>query len=316
MRNFRNGIVAVALALTLGMTGCSSLGGDQWVAKVNGETITEQDFEARVSNVQKTYESMGMDFGTEQGKEALKQVKSQILEGMIASRLVIQETKKLNLNPNDPTVLEQEKNIMKMVGDETQYQEWLKQQAMTEDEVRNYFALSAEITKDVTVTAEQEKTFFENNQDLYGGSGEQVQARHILVDTEDEAKGIIAQLKEGADFATLAKEKSTDAGSKESGGYLGSFGKGKMVPEFEAAAFAQKVGTYSTTPVKSEFGYHIILVEDHKEATKANYETVKDQVAADALADAKAQKFETYFADLRAKAEGNIEYSAEYKPTA
>lgn len=314
MRNFRNVIIAGALALTMGLTGCSSLGGDQWVAKVNGETITAQDFDARLSNVQKTYEGMGMDFGTDQGKEALAQVKSQILESMIVSRLVIQEAKKLDLDPNDPAVLEQEENIVKMVGDEAQYQEWLKQQAMTEEEVRNYFALSAEITKDVTVTAEQEKTFFENNQDLYGGSGEQVQARHILVDTEDEAKAIIAQLQEGADFAELAKEKSTDTGSKESGGYLGSFGKGKMVPEFEAAAFAQKVGTYTTTPVKSEFGYHIILVEDHKEATKANYETAKDQVAADALADAKAQKFEAYIADLRTKAEGNIEYSSEFKP--
>ncbi|AGA67638.1 parvulin-like peptidyl-prolyl isomerase [Desulfitobacterium dichloroeliminans LMG P-21439] len=314
MKNIRKGIIAGMLTFALLLTGCSSLGGEQWAAKVNGQVITQKAFESRISDVQKSYEAMGMDFSTEQGKEALKQVKSQILEGMIASQLVIQEAKKLNLNPDDPTILEQEKNIMKSVGDEAQYQEWLKQQAMTNDEVRNYFALSAEITKDVTVTDEQKKTFFENNQDLYGGSGEQVQARHILVDTEEEAKAIIAQLQGGADFATLAKEKSTDTGSKESGGYLGLFGHGAMVPEFEAAAFAQKAGTYTTTPVKSEFGYHIILVEDHKAATTADYEASKEQVAADALADAKAQKFEAYFTELREKAKGSIEYSAEFKP--
>ncbi|AFL98594.1 parvulin-like peptidyl-prolyl isomerase [Desulfitobacterium dehalogenans ATCC 51507] len=314
MRSFRNGIIAALLVSTLILAGCSSAGGNQWVAKVNGETITEQDFAARVSNVQKTYEGMGMDFSTEQGKEALEEVKSQILEAMIASRLVIQEAQRLSLDPNDPSILEQEKNIIQMVGDETQYQEWLKQQAMTEDEVRSYFALSAEITKDVTVTKEQEKTFFDNNQELYGGKGEEVQARHILVPTEDEAKAIIKQLDGGADFAELAKEKSTDTGSQSSGGYLGSFGKGRMVPEFEAVAFAQEVGTYTKTPVKSEFGYHIILVEDHKAATKADYEAVKDQVAEDALADAKAQKFESYFSELQTKAEANIEYSEKYKP--
>lgn len=315
MRKLRNGLIAGLLVLTLGAAGCSSsLGGEQWVAKVNGETITKTEFENRVANVQKSYEGMGMNFSTDQGKEALEQVKGQILEGMIASKLVMQEAKRLNLNPDDPAVLDQEKNIKQMVGDETQYQEWLKQQAMTDAEVRNYFALSAEITKDVTVTEEQKKTFFDNNQDLYGGSGEQVKARHILVDTEDEAKAIIGQLQAGADFAELAKEKSTDTGSKESGGYLGYFGKGAMVPEFEAAAFAQKVGTYTTTPVKSQFGYHIILVEEHKPAVQADYEKVKDQVANDALADAKAQKFETYFSDLRAKAEGNIEYEDKFKP--
>ena len=163
MGSFRKGIVAGFLALTLVMSGCSSASGDQWVAKVNGETITEQDFVDRVSNIQKTYESMGMDFSTDQGKEALEQVKRQILESMIASRLVIQEAKKLNLDANDPSILEQEKNIIQMVGDESKYQEWLKQQAMTGEEVRNYFALSAEVTKDVIVTEDQKKSFFESN---------------------------------------------------------------------------------------------------------------------------------------------------------
>lgn len=314
MRNFRKGIVAVLLILSVVMTGCTSAGSDQWVAKVNGEAITEKDFEARVSDVQKTYESMGMDFSTEQGKEALKQVKSEILEAMINSRLVIQEAKKLNLNANDPSILEQEKNIIQMVGDESKYKEWLKQQAMTEEEVRSYFAVSAEVTKDVTITQEQEKAFFEKNQELYGGKGEEVSARHILVGTEEEAKAIIAQLDGGADFSELAKEKSTDTGSKDSGGYLGYFGKGRMVPEFETAAFAQEVGTYTKTPVKSEFGYHIIWVEDHKTATKADYEAVKDQVAQDALADAKGQKSESYLSELRSKAAANIEYAEKYKP--
>ena len=313
MKSFRKEMVAVLIVVALVLAGCGA-SSDQWVAKVNGEAITKKDFDTRVANVKKIYESYGMDFSTDQGKEALEQVKSQILEAMIAAKLVIQEVESLDLDPNASAVIEQEQNIINMVGDENSYQEWLKQQAMTSEEVRNYFALSAEITKDVTVSEEEIKTFFANNQEYYGGSGEEVKARHILVDTEEEAKEIIAQLDAGADFAELAKEKSKDTGSKSSGGYLGYFGKGRMVPEFEEAAFAQEVGTYSKTPVKTEFGYHIILVEDHKPATLADYESVKDQVSEDALAEAKSQKFESYFAELRDQAKANIEYAEGYKP--
>lgn len=316
MKIFRKGWIAGILVLSLGLAGCSSLGGEKFVAKVNGQAITEADFKARMANVQKAYEDQGMKFDTDEGKKALEQVKSQVLEGMIASKLVTQEAKKLNLSLDDPKIKEQEDQIKKMVGDEAKYQEWLKQQAMTADEVKNYFALSAKVSEGVTVSDEQVKAFFDSHQEQYGGQPEQVKASHILVATEPEAKDIIAQLQKGADFAQLAKDKSTDTGSKDSGGDLGYFSKGQMVPEFEKAAFSQTVGTYTTTPVKSEFGYHIIKVVDHKQGTQADFAKVKDQVSKDALADAKAQKFETYYSDLRTKAEPNIEYAKEYKPAA
>jgi peptidyl-prolyl cis-trans isomerase C len=316
MKIFRNGLIAGILVLSLGLAGCSSLGGEKFVAKVNGQAITEADFNSRIANVQKSYEAQGMKFDTDEGKKALEQVKSQVLEGMIASKLVMQEAKKLNLNVDDPKVKEQVDQIKQMVGDDAQYQEWLKQQAMTEEEVKNYFALSTKVAEGVTVSDEQVKAFFDSHQEQYGGQPEQEKASHILVATEPEATDIIAQLQKGADFAQLAKDKSTDTGSKDSGGDLGYFSKGQMVPEFEKAAFSQAVGTYTTTPVKTEFGYHIIKVVDHKQGTQADFAKMKDQVSKDAFADAKAQKFETYYSDLRTKAEPNIEYAKEYKPAA
>ena len=106
---------------------------------------------------------------------------------------------------------------------------------------------------------------------------EEVHARHILVKTEDEAKAIIKELDAGKDFATLAKEKSTDP-NKADGGDLGYFAHGRMVKEFEDAAFALPVGTYTKAPVKSDFGWHVIKVEDKRIAPPPPFDQVKDQV--------------------------------------
>jgi len=106
---------------------------------------------------------------------------------------------------------------------------------------------------------------------------EEVHARHILVKTEDEAKAVIAELDGGKDFAELAKEKSTDP-SKSDGGDLGYFKKGQMVPEFEAAAFGLEKGQYTKTPVKSQFGFHVIKVEDKRNAAPPTLEQVNTQV--------------------------------------
>src|SRR4029077_20899689 len=105
---------------------------------------------------------------------------------------------------------------------------------------------------------------------------EEVHARHILVPTEDEAKAILAQLKGGTDFATLAKEKSKDPGSAE-GGDLGYFGKEQMVPEFAEVAFKLEKGQVSD-PVKTQFGWHIIKVEDKRTKPVPEFDKVKEQV--------------------------------------
>src|ERR1700759_5391781 len=108
-------------------------------------------------------------------------------------------------------------------------------------------------------------------------TGEQeVHARHILVETEDEAKAIKAELKKGADFAELAKKKSKDPGAAD-GGDLGFFTKDQMVPEFSAVAFALEPGKISD-PVKSQFGWHIIKVEEKRNRQAPDFAQVKPQI--------------------------------------
>jgi len=107
-------------------------------------------------------------------------------------------------------------------------------------------------------------------------SEQEVHARHILVETEDEAKSVAEELKKGADFAELAKKKSKDPGASD-GGDLGFFTKEQMVPEFSAVAFALEPGKISD-PVKSQFGWHIIKVEEKRDRKPPSFDQVRSQI--------------------------------------
>jgi peptidyl-prolyl cis-trans isomerase C len=125
-------------------------------------------------------------------------------------------------------------------------------------------------------------------------TGEQeVHARHILVETEDEAKAVAAELKKGADFAELAKKKSKDPGASD-GGDLGFFTKDQMVPEFSAVAFTLEPGKVSD-PVKSQFGWHIIKVEEKRNRQAPAFDAVKAQIETYVTRKAQAE----YVAKLR-----------------
>ncbi|KQT85872.1 peptidylprolyl isomerase [Aurantimonas sp. Leaf443] len=106
---------------------------------------------------------------------------------------------------------------------------------------------------------------------------EEIHARHILVKTKEEAEAAIKELDGGADFMTVAKEKSGGPSGPE-GGDLGFFGRGQMVPEFEKAAFALKPGEYTKTPVQTQFGFHVIRVEEKRDQQPPAFDQVKEQV--------------------------------------
>ena len=128
-----------------------------------------------------------------------------------------------------------------------------------------------------------------------GKSGaEEVHARHILVKTEDEAKAIIKDLKGGADFETLAREKSTGP-SGPNGGDLGFFAKGQMVPAFEKAAFGMDKGEVTDEAVKTQFGYHVIKVEAKRKSEAPSFEKMEQKL----LTELSQEKATTFVASLR-----------------
>ncbi|AXS42037.1 peptidylprolyl isomerase [Breoghania sp. L-A4] len=122
-------------------------------------------------------------------------------------------------------------------------------------------------------------------------------ARHILVKTEEEAKAVIAELDAGKDFAELAKEKSTGP-SGPSGGDLGFFTKGRMVPAFEDAAFSLEIGAYTKTPVETQFGWHVIKAEEDRKQPAPAFEAVKNNLREDLL----RTRFQEVMAKLKAEA--------------
>ena len=135
--------------------------------------------------------------------------------------------------------------------------------------------LAEKVRADVTETAIQ------NAYDKFvadTASREQVTASHILLETEADAKAVIEALQDGGDFAALAKEKSTGP-SGPNGGALGTFGRGQMVPSFETAAFDLAVGSYSDTPVQTQFGWHVIKVDGKDIAPAQDLESMRAQLA-------------------------------------
>jgi len=167
--------------------------------------------------------------------------------------------------------------------------------AFVEDQVIQDFWLQREIAKRITADKMQQR-YQEKLKSM--PAEEEVHARHILVATEQEAKDLLAELKKGTAFDKLAKDKSTDKASGAEGGDLGWFKRTDMVKEFSDAAFNLKKGELSDTPVKTQFGYHVIKVEDRRQAPPPAFEEI-----AEPLREELAREAVTSFIDqLRATA--------------
>ncbi len=154
-----------------------------------------------------------------------------------------------------------------------------RQMARAQDQALQRALISREVGPDVT----EEKLRARYESEIAGKPGtEEVHARHILLGSEADAKAVIAELKKGADFAALAKARSADKGSSD-GGDLGFFKKADMVPEFAEAAFALKPGQITETPVKTQFGWHVIRLEERRTAPPPAFEEAYDGLRTKAI---------------------------------
>ncbi|BCJ87137.1 peptidylprolyl isomerase [Effusibacillus dendaii] len=202
------------------------------------------------------------------------------LTNLIDEEVINQAAKKNNITVTDQEVQDEIKKLKSQFPSEDAFNQSLAEQGTNLEELAHHQKVQLEFqklaTKDVKLTDDEIKQYYNSHLSDYQ-QPEQVKARHILVDTEQEAKDIIDRLHKGEDFAKIAKEKSKDTGSAANGGDLGFFGKGVMDPEFEKAAFSLALNQISD-PVKTNFGYHVIQVTDKKPAKQLTLEEARPQV--------------------------------------
>ncbi len=251
-------IVIVVVATTLISVLLNMNSGGNTVAVVGSEKITkDQLYEALV-------ESNG----------------EQVLNSLVIKKIIQLEAKKQKIKVSKDEVQEELNKTIENFGGKEAFNSALEYYGLTEEVLKEDIEMNLYVSKllesKVEITEDDMKNYFEENKDSFKQE-EQVKARHILVEDEETAKEVRKKLDDGEDFEELAKKYSTDTGTKEKGGDLGFFSKGEMVNEFEEVAFALKVGEISQ-PVKTNYGYHIIKVEERTEAKEANYEESKDEI--------------------------------------
>jgi foldase protein PrsA len=224
----------------------------------------------------------------------------QVLDSLIAEKIVKLEAKKLNIVVSDEEIQKEMDKYYDYYGGKEGFSQVLAMSGYTLDGVKLDIINNLEVKKilepQITITDEEIQAYFAENTATFSQE-KQVKASHILVDSLEAANEIKQKLVVGGDFAQLAKENSTDTGTKENGGDLGYFESGKMTMEFEQATFALNVGEISD-PVKTEYGYHIIKLVAIKDAKEANYEESKAEIR-DALLDEKiGQEYDNWMHNL------------------
>jgi foldase protein PrsA len=288
LKNKKFVILLLILVMILATAGCVKEKPGTEAAIVNGEVITVQEYEETLEVYKSMYKNQYGDevLGTEiqPGVTLLEYLKENILENMIFERIIYQEAIKNNLTVNDTELDELMVEYKTFFGDEQAYKDFLTSNNMKEEFLKNSLRTDEVIQRYVdfymeslNISDEELIKYYEDNVDKFVS----VKARHILVNSMEEAEDILAQINAGADFSDLAMAFSKDTNSAILGGDLGYFYKGQMVPTFEAAAFSLEIGEVSGI-VPSDFGFHIIKLddrsegfEDKKELVLSEYKNVK-----------------------------------------
>ncbi|MBV9836239.1 MAG: peptidylprolyl isomerase [Alphaproteobacteria bacterium] len=236
-------LTASAVAQTAAPAPAPAPAADPVVATVNGQSIRLSDVQRQQQTLPEQYRAL-----------PLHMIFPALLDQMVDRKLMIAEARKAEVQKTE---------------------DYKRRMADLEERLAQDVWLTREVEKRVTpdlIKARYEKKIKEMPAE------EEVSARHILVASEDDAKKIIEELGKGGDFAKIAKDKSTDKASGAQGGDLGWFKKGDMVKEFAEAAFALEKGKMTPAPIKTQFGYHIIKLEDRRKAGPPPLAELEDEI--------------------------------------
>ena len=218
-------------------------------AMVNGQPIFLADYQEETARFEAAMAGQGFDLEGEDGQAMLAQMRRQVLDSMIEQVLIKQAATQEGVVISEDELDSAIRESIEEGGGQASFEAWLRTSDLTYEDFRGEIrfqllalAIFERVTGSIPITADQ------------------VHARHIVVNTEEEAQAILTQLQAGEDFAALARQRSQDQNTKEAGGDLGFFHRGQLIsPEVEEAAFALSPGQISEV-VRSQFGYHIVQV--------------------------------------------------------
>lgn len=296
-----------ALILILTLSGCSgSAGSDKILANVNGTDITESQFNQRFNIIAGQYD---FDPNNAEHMAYQEELKTQILNSIIDEAVLLEEAAKKGLTVEAQEIDDEIAMYKSSFSSQEEFTKYLSDYLkLNEEEFKTILQndllvskLYAEVTGEINSTTSSPKEYFENNKDLFV-KGEEVSATHILVEKEDEAKKIIEEINGGADMNQLAADKSIDPTAKDNKGELGYFAKGRMVPEFENVVFAMEVGELYPEPVKSQFGYHVIRLNDKIEGEDISFSDVEEEIKFYLIEEERNKAFSDYIDELRSAA--------------
>jgi foldase protein PrsA len=318
--------LVVALLSLLALAGCGGDGSESVpkdaVAVVDGDDVPKSDFDAVLAQAKTSYKNQKREF-PKAGSKEYQTLKNQVVNLLVQRRQFEQAAEEMGIEVTDKQVGDRLEQIKKQFfgGDQKKYEAQLKEQGLTEHQVRAEVRsqvvsekISAEVTKAVKVTDKEISAYYKKNKAQYA-QPESRDVRHILVKTKKQADDLAAQLREGADFVALAKKHSTDTASKASGGKL-TITKGQTVAAFDKKAFELDVDEISA-PVKTEFGFHLIqALSKVKPATTTPLKDVREAIRGQLLQEKKNKAMTKWVDELRADYEDKVSYAAGYSPPA
>ncbi len=315
-------IILLCALVSLALAGCG--GSDDVpadaVAVVDGQEIAKSDYEALIEQARTSYKNQKREF-PKAGSEEFQTLKNQAVQFLIQREQFEQEAENLDVEVTDKQVDARLTQIQKQYfgGDKKKYEAQLKDQGLSEAQVRKDIRAQVvsekifeNVTRQVKVTDKQIEEYYAKNKAQYS-QPESRDVRHILVKSKATADDVYAQLKAGGDFAALAKKLSEDTGSKDSGGKL-TITKGQTVAPFDKKAFELKVDELST-PVKTEFGYHVIQALGPVKAAKVTQlKDVKESIQQQLIQTRKNEAMTEWVDDLKEDYEDKITYALGFTP--
>lgn len=282
------------------------------IAKINGEEVSQQELDKRYQVVKKNHElTTGETLNESKDKELAENLKERAFEEIILQKLLWQEAKASNIEVDEDKVNE-DINAIKETrnkGDKNGYNDFLKElnidEAFLINELRTeqlYYELQNNLSKEIIVDeSEMQEYYQEHNNEYNQRPG--IKIAHILVDNEKDANLILEKLSAGEEFGALVLEYSS-CPSKTNGGDLGMVNQDSpLVVEFKNAALGMKSGELSKEPVKTEFGYHILMAGDEVAGESRSFEEIKDEIREKILREKSDEAFYQYLEKLRENAE-------------